>query len=93
VLELPPELLGRATVVVEDPATASREAGEVIAAVERRLLRTADLVPLADLAAGRALVRDDRPRVFKSVGMAWEDRVVAEAILTAHRTGQGATDD
>jgi len=35
---------------------------------------------LAELVRGSAVVRD-RPLVFKSVGMAWQDAVVADAIL------------
>jgi ornithine cyclodeaminase len=67
--ELPSELMRRATVVVESREAAMREAGDVIqAGVE-------DLVTLAELVRGRAV--GPGPRVFKSVGMAWEDAVVA----------------
>ena len=67
--ELPADLMRRATVVVESRAAALREAGDVIAAgIE-------NMVTLAELVRGHAL--EGRPRVFKSVGMAWEDAVVA----------------
>jgi len=81
VVELDPELLGRAQVVVEESATALREAGEVVAAVSTGGLEAGALVDLSDLVRGLVTVDRRRPRVFKSVGMAWEDRVVAEAVL------------
>ena len=67
--------------VVEDAATALREAGEVVAAVAAGVLTPDALVGLADLACGRAAVDRSRPRVFKCVGMAWEDRVVAAPVF------------
>jgi ornithine cyclodeaminase/alanine dehydrogenase-like protein (mu-crystallin family) len=74
--ELDAALIGRATVVVEDAATALREAGDVVQAVREGALRAEDLVPLNALISGLAGPHS-RPRVFKSVGMAWEDLVVA----------------
>jgi ornithine cyclodeaminase/alanine dehydrogenase-like protein (mu-crystallin family) len=70
--ELPAELM--TTVVVESVATARREAGDVI------LAGTTDLIPLAAVVRQEVTVPADRPRVFKSVGMAWEDLVVAAAV-------------
>ncbi len=89
VVELDPTLLGRAQVVVEEPATALREAGEVVAAVSAGVLDRSELVGLSDLVRGALTVDRTRPRVFKSVGMAWEDRVVAEAVLGRHGTAAG----
>ncbi|HYJ66054.1 MAG TPA: ornithine cyclodeaminase family protein [Nocardioidaceae bacterium] len=87
--ELPAELLGRATVVVEEQNAATREAGDVVLAIEAGFLDSDALVSLSALATGRAGVDRDRPRVFKSVGMPWEDLVVA---ASAHRrlTGRSA---
>jgi ornithine cyclodeaminase/alanine dehydrogenase-like protein (mu-crystallin family) len=79
--ELPGELMGRAGVVVEDRATAVREAGDVVLAVAERALSETDLIPMAEVVRGRELP-SDRPVVFKSVGMAWEDLVVARAVLS-----------
>jgi ornithine cyclodeaminase/alanine dehydrogenase-like protein (mu-crystallin family) len=89
--ELDAALIGRATVVVEDVATAMREAGDVVQAVREGALRAQDLVPLNALVSGPAGPRG-RPRVFKSVGMAWEDLVVARhlAELANQRAGQTA---
>jgi ornithine cyclodeaminase/alanine dehydrogenase-like protein (mu-crystallin family) len=74
-----------ARVVVEDRATALREAGDIVLAVEAGLLSAADLVPLAEL-PGRAPVTGIS--VFKSVGMGWQDLVVAEAVGTALDAGR-----
>jgi ornithine cyclodeaminase len=71
----------RATTVVESRASALREAGEVLGAIAAGVLAAADLVTLADLVAGRARPAPDRPRLFKSTGMAWEDAVVAGALV------------
>lgn len=78
--ELPAELMGRASVVVEDRPTALREAGDVVLAIAEGTLGAADLIPMADVVRGRELP-SDRPVVFKSVGMAWQDLVVARAVL------------
>jgi ornithine cyclodeaminase len=79
--ELEPALLRRATVVVEDVPTALREAGDVVLAIEDGALAEDDLLTMRDVVTGDAVVPDDRPLVFKSVGMSWQDLVVAEAVL------------
>ena len=73
-------LARRATVVVESRASALREAGDVIAAVAAGAVAEDELVTLSDLVCGRAAPAPDRPRLFKSTGMAWEDAVVAAAL-------------
>ena len=73
-------LAGRATVVVESRTSALREAGDVIGAIDAGVLREDELVTLADLVCGRASVPAG-PRLFKSTGMAWEDAVVASALV------------
>jgi ornithine cyclodeaminase/alanine dehydrogenase-like protein (mu-crystallin family) len=78
--ELDEGLMGRATVVVESRATARREAGDVIQAVAAGALDPESLVTIDALVRGDADVPFDRPRVFKSAGMAWEDVVVASAV-------------
>ena len=83
--ELDAALLGRATVVVEDIATALREAGDVILAIAERTLDAADLLALRDVVTSAVDVPAGRPLVFKSVGMAWEDLVVADAVLRHNR--------
>jgi len=78
--ELDSDLVGRSVVVVEDIGTARREAGDVILAVADGRLDWADVGTLTDLVLGRRERATDRPNVFKGVGMAWQDLVVAEAI-------------
>jgi ornithine cyclodeaminase len=78
--ELDAPLLARATVVVEDVATALREAGDVVMAIAEGALTADDLVPMRDVVTGAVTPPPDRPLVFKSVGMSWQDLVVAEAV-------------
>jgi ornithine cyclodeaminase len=71
------------TVVVEERAAALREAGDVIGPVRAGLLDPGELVELADLVRGRVPVPAAGPRLFKSVGMAWEDLALAAATRAA----------
>lgn len=82
--EVDERLVTRATVVVESRAAALREAGDVIAAG----LDGDDLVTLRELVAGFDPPAG-RPRLFKSVGMAWEDAVVAAAVFDRTSTAAG----
>ena len=79
--ELDSALLARATVVVEDVATALREAGDVALAIADGALTPDELVPMADFVTGAVGAPANRPLVFKSVGMSWQDLVIAEAVL------------
>jgi ornithine cyclodeaminase/alanine dehydrogenase-like protein (mu-crystallin family) len=87
--ELPADLMGRATVVVEDAATALCEAGDVVMAVTEGVLEPADLVTIADLVNGRSTVPAGVPTIFKSVGMAWQDLVTA-ALIGRRRDDAGS---
>lgn len=81
--ELDAALLGVAAagagVVVEDPRLALREAGDVVMAIEEGTIRAENLIGIG------SVVRRDTPlpgaSVFKSVGMGWEDLVVAQAVF------------
>jgi len=86
--ELDAALLGRAAVVVEDVATALREAGDVVLAVADGALEAGDLLTLRDVVGAGRPLPVDRPVVFKSVGMAWQDLVVAQAVLAGHEPGR-----
>lgn len=79
--ELDSALLGRSTVVVEDVATALREAGDVVLGIADGALAAHDLVTLRDVVTGSVDLPRDRPLVVKTVGMAWEDLAVAEAVV------------
>jgi ornithine cyclodeaminase/alanine dehydrogenase-like protein (mu-crystallin family) len=74
-------LASRATIVVESRTSALREAGDVILAVESGATAADRLVTLAELVRGEARPAADRPRLFKSTGMSWEDAVVAGALI------------
>jgi ornithine cyclodeaminase len=78
--ELGSGLLGRSLVVVDEIGTAHREAGDVILAAAQGALDWADVRTLADVVLGRVERATDRPNVFKSVGMAWQDLVIAEHV-------------
>jgi ornithine cyclodeaminase len=74
--ELDAALIRRATVVVETRDSA-RTAGDIVLAGDVDALVAGDL---ADLSEGRVPVQAGRPRVFKSVGEAWQDLAVAAAV-------------
>lgn len=80
VREVDTETVRRSIVVVESVAAACAEAGDVIMAMAEGAVTRSGLVGLA------ALVREEAnattgPKLFKSVGMAWEDLVVAAAVF------------
>lgn len=78
--ELDSGLMARSLVVVEDVATALREAGDVVIPLEEGHLREDALQSLAALVRGECARTDDRPNVFKGVGMAWQDLAVAVSL-------------
>ncbi|MFB6890960.1 ornithine cyclodeaminase family protein [Kitasatospora sp. NPDC056327] len=70
-------LVGRSALYVEARSAALREAGDLLMAG----VTAADpLWNLAELVRGGAPVPSDRPRFFKSVGMAWQDLAVAAEV-------------
>ena len=75
--------MGRSTVVVESRASALREAGDLIQAIAAGASRAESPANLAELVPGRLNLPAQRPRLFKSTGMAWEDAVVAGALWQA----------
>lgn len=81
-VELPPELFARASLVaVDSRAAAMAEAGDLVAAIEGGLLTEAELVELGDV--GRDWVRSRDPdavTAFKSVGLAIQDVAAAELV-------------
>ncbi|WP_329088133.1 ornithine cyclodeaminase family protein [Actinomadura citrea] len=78
--ELGDDVMEAAQVVVESRTVATTEAGDVVQALGHGTIAETDLLELSDLVRGGAVVEDARPRVFKSVGMAWEDLAVAVAV-------------
>jgi ornithine cyclodeaminase len=83
-IELPPELFGRASLVAVDArGAAMAEAGDVMAAIERGLVGPSDLVEIGSVDRSWADTRDpDAITVFKSVGLAIQD-VAAGELITA----------
>jgi ornithine cyclodeaminase/alanine dehydrogenase-like protein (mu-crystallin family) len=81
-IELPPELFARATLVAIDAREAARaEAGDVMAAVGRGLVAEDDLAEIGGISAAWAATRPpDAITVFKSVGLAVQDVAAAELI-------------
>jgi ornithine cyclodeaminase/alanine dehydrogenase-like protein (mu-crystallin family) len=58
-----------------------------VLAIAEGTLTPEALLPVRDLVCGAALPDAGRPLVFTSVGMSWQDLVVAEAVLSADGTG------
>jgi ornithine cyclodeaminase/alanine dehydrogenase-like protein (mu-crystallin family) len=56
-----------------------------VLAVSEGQIRAEELIPLVDIIRGRRVIAADRTVVFKSVGMSWQDVVVAEAVLERHQ--------
>ena len=80
VREVDERLVGRSTVVVESVSSALREAGDIVQAVEAGACAPGDLHGLDRLVRGEVSLPEERPRLFKSTGMSWEDAVLAEAL-------------
>lgn len=77
--ELDDESLRRARVVVDTP-TALRESGDLVIPLESGILSARDIRELADVVGAESDRRDPLEiTVFKSVGAAFEDLVIAEA--------------
>ena len=88
-IELPPELFGRASLVAIDSLEAARaEAGDVMAGIERGFVNEDDLVEIGSIEGSWADARDpDAITVFKSVGLAIQDVAAAELIVARLVTG------
>lgn len=80
VREVDAETVRRCGALVEARAVALTEAGDVRLAIEEGAVRPDALVTLAGLVRGEAAAR---PRLVKTVGMGWEDLVVAGAVVDA----------
>jgi ornithine cyclodeaminase len=81
--ELDAALLAPATLVVEDRDAALSEAGDLVIAIAEGALGVSDIdADLREVVAGRAGRPDPTAiTVFKSVGLAFEDLVIARAAL------------
>lgn len=82
-VELPPELFGRAAAVTIDSHEASMaEAGDVVAAIAQGFVAEADLVEIGTVGRDWVATRDPEAiTVFKSVGLAIQDVAAAELVV------------
>lgn len=85
--EIPPALVVRCRVVVDQRVAALEEAGDVIGPIRAGLLGADDLVELGSVLAGTAEGRTDPDQItlFKSVGSASQDLAVAALALERAR--------
>ncbi|MCT9090680.1 ornithine cyclodeaminase family protein [Streptomyces sp. ASQP_92] len=90
VRETDSELVRRSSLWVEARTAALREAGDLLIPLAEGVITETDITgTLATLVGEGVRPPTDRPRLFKSVGMGWEDLVVAGA---AHGALAGARD-
>lgn len=81
-------LTRRATVIVEETAIALAEAGDLVIPIAEGAFGPAHIAgDLAELVTGGLILPIGRPRLFKGVGMAWQDLVVAAAAHEAYAAG------
>lgn len=80
VREIDSNLLARAQVIVETRASALREAGDVIMAINEGAIQQNDLLDMADVVRGMVKLDRTKPIFFKSSGMSWEDLVIARTV-------------
>ncbi len=82
--ELDTETMRRAKIVVETRDAALREAGDVVMAIDEGAIEADGLVDLAEVVRGRTVrTAPGDVTVFVSVGVGFEDLVVARAALRA----------
>jgi ornithine cyclodeaminase/alanine dehydrogenase-like protein (mu-crystallin family) len=73
-------LLLRSTVVVEEVGVALREAGDLLIPLAEGVFTAGQIAgDLDELVSGGLILPAAQPRLFKGVGMAWQDLVVAAA--------------
>ncbi|WP_441247099.1 ornithine cyclodeaminase family protein [Kitasatospora sp. McL0602] len=78
--EVDSALVARSARYVEARSAALREAGDLLIPLgEAAIAESDELANLSEIVNDKAVVPADRPRFFKSVGMAWQDLAVAAA--------------
>jgi ornithine cyclodeaminase len=82
-VEMPPELFGRAACVAVDAREAVlEEAGDLVAAIERGIIRPDQFVEIGGIERDWAAQRDRQAiTIFKSVGLAIQDLAAAELVM------------
>ena len=91
-VELPPELFGRASLVAIDSHEAAlEEAGELVAALDAGLLARDAFVEIGSIDGAWAAGRDPSAiTIFKSVGLAIQDLATAELVMSNAPDAGGA---
>ncbi len=90
--ENPPEIYHRACAFADSRAAVLAEAGETVAAIERKLLTPEEITELGEVVLGLRPGRTAAEQItfFKSVGVAVQDAVAARLALdNAQTTGSG----
>ena len=82
--EVETQLVERATVIVESTASALSQAGDIILALRDGVPQDVAIAgDLQALVTGAVTIVPGAPRLFKSVGEAWSDVVVAATVVEA----------
>lgn len=88
--EIEPELLTTMSILVDEREPSFKEAGEIVQAIQRQLIQTSDVVELGKLILSNKAIDLRKRTLFKSVGNAVQDLVVANSVLNqATRLGLG----
>jgi ornithine cyclodeaminase len=91
-IENPPVIYNRACAFVDSRDAAIVEAGEIVAAINQKLLFPAELTEIGDVILGKdkGRISQDQITFFKSVGLAVQDAMAAKlALENAARFGLG----
>jgi len=91
-IEIPPETVARARVVIDSRSASQAEAGEIIRAAEQGIFDWQNAVELGEIVLGSQSGRTDSNQItfFKSVGVAVQDAVAAQlALSNAQKMGLG----
>ena len=90
--EVEPALVRRSDIVVESRAAAFREAGDLIPARSVEEWQDIHPVNLSELVKGGLVRSPDKPCLYVSTGMAWEDLVIASLVYdqAPQRPGKGS---
>ncbi|HIW91158.1 MAG TPA: ornithine cyclodeaminase family protein [Candidatus Corynebacterium avicola] len=78
--ELDADFIAGAKVIVEDIDTALETAGDIVLAHYEGAINPGDLVSMRSALTEKTVAPGRRPVVFKSVGMSWQDLLIAEAV-------------
>ncbi len=91
-IENPPEIYNRACAFVDSRQAVMAEAGEVVAAINSKLLFPDEMAELGEVVLGQrpGRISDEQITFFKSVGVAVQDAIAARlALKNAQELGRG----